>query len=190
MSVYFQERRNDLAITKERRHQLVAQYGEILKQSDGFVVTEFNRLPMGKINDLRAKLRPIGGKFVVTKNTLFGIALKNAGWPVPDALLKGSVAVSYGSGNFPTIAKETLAFIKDNSEQLQVKGGIMIASILRANDVETLATLPSLDELRAQLAGLIVTPASTLLGVIDAATGQVVNVLHAYVEERGGSSAA
>ncbi|MFN8376941.1 MAG: hypothetical protein U0694_29210, partial [Anaerolineae bacterium] len=73
---------------------------------------------------------------------------------------------------------------------LQVKGGIMIASILRANEVETISTLPSLDEMRAQLAGLIVTPASTLLGVIDAATGQVVNVLHSYVEDRGGNSAA
>jgi large subunit ribosomal protein L10 len=179
-----------LAITKERRHQLVAQYGDILKQSDGFVVTEFTRLPMSKINDLRAKLRPLGGKFVVTKNTLFSLALQNAGWPVPEALLKGSVAVSYGTGNFPAIAKETLGFIKDNSEQLQVKGGIMIASILRADDVQTLASLPSMDQLRAELAGLIVTPASTLLGVIDAATGQVVNVLHSYVEDRGGSSAA
>ncbi|NWF69937.1 MAG: 50S ribosomal protein L10 [Chloroflexi bacterium] len=179
-----------MAITKQRRHELVALYGEIISKSDGFVITEFNRLPTAKINDLRARLRGIDGKFVITKNTLFGLALKNAGWPVPEQLLKGSVAVSYGTGNFPAIAKETLAFIKDNSEQLQVKGGIMIASILRANDVEMLSTLPGLDEMRAQLAGLIVTPASALLGVIDAATGQVVNVLHAYVEERGGQSAA
>ncbi|MFN8373023.1 MAG: 50S ribosomal protein L10 [Anaerolineae bacterium] len=68
---------------------MVALYSEIITKSDGFVVTEFNRMPMSKINDLRAKLRPMGGKFVVTKNTLFGLALKNAGWPVPDALLKG-----------------------------------------------------------------------------------------------------
>jgi large subunit ribosomal protein L10 len=180
-----------LAITKQRRQELVALYGDIITKSDGFVLTEFSRLPTGKINDLRAKLRPIGGKFVITKNTLFSIALKNAGWPVPDDLLKGPVAVSYGNGNFPAIAKETLGFIKDNSEAVQVKGGIMIASILRANEVEIMATLPSMDELRAQLAGLIVSPASTLLGVVDAATGQVVNVLHSYVEDRnGGESAA
>lgn len=178
-----------MAITKARRKELVSLYGDIIGKSDGFVVTEYNRLPMGKINDLRAKLRPIGGKFVITKNTLFSLALKNAGWPVPDDLLKGTVAVSYGIGNFPAIAKETLGFIKDNSEQLSVKGGIMIASILRANEVETMSTLPSMDEMRAQLAGLIVTPASTLLGVIDAATGQVVNVVHAYIEDRGGNAA-
>lgn len=178
-----------MAITKQRRHELVALYGEILTKSDGFVVTEYNRLSMPKINDLRAKLRPINGKFVITKNTLFTIALKNAGWPVPEALLKGPVAVSYGFGNFPAIAKETLGFIKDNSEQLSVKGGIMLATILRANEVETMSTLPSMDEMRAQLAGLIVTPASTLLGIIDSATGQVVNVIHSYIEDRGGNAA-
>jgi large subunit ribosomal protein L10 len=178
-----------LAITKQRRHELVALYTDIITKSDGFVVTEYSRLPMPKINDLRAKLRPIGGKFVITKNTLFSIALKNAGWPVPDELLKGPVAVAYGLGNFPAIAKEALGFIKDNSEQLSVKGGIMVASILRASEVETMSTLPSMDEMRAQLAGLIVTPASTLLGVIDAATGQVVNVIHSYIDDRGGNAA-
>lgn len=178
-----------MAITKERRKELVALYTDIITKSDGFVVTEYNRLPMPKINDLRAKLRPIGGKFVITKNTLFSIALKNAGWPVPDEYLKGPVAVAYGLGNFPAIAKEALGFIKDNSEQLSVKGGIMVASILRASEVETMSTLPSMDEMRAQLAGLIVTPASTLLGVIDAATGQVVNVIHSYIDDRGGNAA-
>ncbi|MFN8373024.1 MAG: hypothetical protein U0694_09115 [Anaerolineae bacterium] len=69
--------------------------------------------------------------------------------------------MSYGNGNFPAIAEETLG-VHQGQQQLQVKGGIMIASILRANEVETISTLPSLDEMRAQLAGLIVTPASTL----------------------------
>ncbi len=179
-----------MAITKQRRQELVALYGEIISKSDGFVLTEFNRLPTGKLNDLRAKLRPIGGKFVITKNTLFTIALKNAGWPVPEDLLKGPVAVAYGIGNFPAIAKEALGFIKDNSEQAKVKGGLMVASILRANEVEMISSLPPLEDLRAQLAGLIVSPASTLLGVVDAATGQVVNVLHAYIEDHGGESAA
>lgn len=176
-----------MTITRERKEELVATYTEMIAHSDGFVLAEYNRLPTPKVNALRDKLRPIGGKFVIAKNTLFGLALRQAGWPVPEDMLKRPTAVVFGQGNFPAIAKEALAFFgdKDNTELISVKGGVMIASILKAKDVETISTLPSLDELRAQLAGLLTTPASLLLGVLDAATGQVVNVLHAYVNKDG-----
>jgi large subunit ribosomal protein L10 len=176
-----------VAITRQRKEELLSLYTEIIQHADGFVLAEYNRLSTPKINTLRANLRKINGKFVITKNTLFTKALKDAGWPVPTELLKGSVAVAYGQGNFPQIAKEILAFMgdKENTELLKNKGGVMIASILRAQDVETISSLPSLDELRAQLAGLIVQPAASLVGIIDSATGQLVNVLQAYVTDRG-----
>jgi large subunit ribosomal protein L10 len=181
-----------LTITRARKEELLTEYTEMIKHSDGFVLTEFNRLPMPRINDLRKRLRPMNGKFVIMKNTLFAKALKEAGWPVPDSMMKGPVAVAFGKGNFPQIAKEMLAFMgdKDITELLKSKGGVMVASILRADEVETISTLPSLDELRAQLAGLIVQPAAAVVGIIDAATGQVVNVIQAYVKDRGGDEAA
>lgn len=181
-----------MAITKERRAELVKLYGEIIGQSDGFVLAEFNKMPMPKINELRAKLRPINGKFVVAKNTLFSLALKNAGWPVQDDLFHGPLAIAYGSGNFAAIAKETLAFIgaAENAEMLKVKGGVMVASILRTDQVEAISKLPGLDELRAQLAGLIAAPMTGLVGVINSATGQLVNVLQAYTNKEGGDAAA
>lgn len=172
-----------MAITRARKEELVALYGEILKSSNGFVITEFRGLPMGKVNDLRAKLRDVNGAYVVTKNTLFTIALRNAGMPVPENLLVGPVATGFADGNISALAKAMLAFEKDNPENFIIRGGVVGGSVLTAAQVQAISELPSLEELRAQLAGLVLQPASGLLGVINAATGGIVNVLDAFVQK-------
>lgn len=177
-----------MAITREKREELVATYDEVLTQSDGFVVLEYKQLTVARTQDLRRKMRASSGQYMVTKNTLFKHSLEKNGWPIPESLLKGSTAVAFGKGNFPGIAKEVLNFVKDLPELLVVKGGVMGTTILSANDVEAVSNLPTIDELRAQLAGLIVQPASGLVGVIQAATSDIVNVLQAYLNDREGAA--
>lgn len=172
-----------MAITKQRKEQLVAQYNAILTQSDGFVIIESKGLNVQQVEDLRAKIRDVDGQYVVTKNTLFKIALTNTGWPVPENGLKGPVSIAFGKGNFPKVARVILDFMKDLSEKMALKGGVVGGNVLSGPQVETVSNLPPLDDLRAQLAGLIVAPATGLVSVISAATGQVVNVLQAYVDK-------
>ncbi len=181
-----------MAITRERKEQLVAEYSRQLSLTDGFIVTEYRGLTVEKVDDLRNRLREAAGSYTVTKNTLFSIALKNGGWPVPEKLLLGPVAVVFGNGNLPAVAKTVQAFQKDNPELFIVKGGVVSGSIFGANDVEAVANLPTIDEIHAQLAGLLVQPASALAGLLASATGQIVNVLQAYTDKanEGGGEAA
>lgn len=180
-----------LAISKAKRAELLSKYVEVLQRTNGFVIVESSGMTVQQVNQLRAKVRDARGQYMVTKNTLLTKALQQLGWPVPDDLLKGPVSVAFGLDNFPGVAKAVLDFTqtRDLEEKIRLKGGLMPDSILNAGKVEIISNLPSLDELRAQLAGLIVQPATGLVSVIQAATGQVINVIHAYVEEKGGEAA-
>ncbi len=174
-----------MAITRERKEELVALYQELLSATNGFILTENRGLTMGQMNDLRARLRDVQGRYVIAKNTLFGIALRDAGWPVPEDLLAGPTAVAFGDGNFPAVAKIVLAFARENEEIFKIKGGVMAGQIITGQQVEAVSTLPSIDELRAQLAGLIVQPAAGLVSVLNVGTAQIVQVLQAYLQSKG-----
>jgi large subunit ribosomal protein L10 len=179
-----------LAITKARKEELVAQYTDILQSASGFIITEYRGMTMGDFNTLRNKLRETGGSYVVTKNTLFSIALRQNNWAVPEELLLGPVATAFADGNLPGLAKLLLDFKKDHEETFVIKGGVMGENVLSAAEVEAISKLPSLDELRAQIAGLLVQPATGLVSVLNGATANIVNVLNAYVQENSEGEAA
>jgi large subunit ribosomal protein L10 len=178
-----------LAITKERKEELVAAYSDMLANTDGFIVTEYRGLTVAKLDELRDKLREASGTYAVTKDTLFTIALKQQDWPVPSDLLIGPTAVAFGNGNLPAVAKTIQSFKKDNDETFVIKGGVLDGNIFNAAEVEAISSLPTMDELHAQLAGLVVQPAALLAGLLDSATSQVVNVLQAYLQENENTAA-
>jgi large subunit ribosomal protein L10 len=180
-----------VAISRARKEELVAQYSDLLGRTNGFIIIESRGLPVTEIDVLRKGIRDAQGAYLVTKNTLFTRALQELGWPVPDDLLKGPTAVAFGLDNFPAVAKAVLDFTtgRDRVEKTGVKGGVMTGQIIDPAKVEMISKLPSLDELRSQLAGLIVQPATGLVSVLNSATGQIVNVLNAYVNKEGGEAA-
>lgn len=178
-----------MAISRERKEELVAHYAELLGATNGFILTENRGLTVGQMNDLRARLREVQGKYIIAKNTLFGIALRSAGWPVPEDLLEGPTAVAFGNGNLPAVAKIVLAFARENEEIFKIKGGVMAGQVITSQQVEAVSTLPSIEELRAQLAGLIVQPAAGLVSVLNAGTAQLVQVLQAYVQSKSSEAA-
>jgi len=181
-----------LAISKERKQALVAQYSTLLEQTNGFVIVEYRGLSVPETDILRAQVREAGGLYIVAKNTLFTKALQDRGWPIPDDLLQGPVAVAFGMDNLPGVAKAVLEFTADKTREgkIGVTGGVMTGQILDAKKVSAVSMLPSLDEMRAQLIGLIVAPATGIVSVINAANGQIVNVIQAYLDEKGGGEAA
>ena len=172
-----------MAITRERKVALVADYGQLLQNTSGFILTGYSGLSVPQLHDLRLRLRENNATYVVTRNNLFKRALLANDWPVPEALLQGPVATAFANGDMSGMAKTLLAFRREYEERFVVKGGVMDGELLGPEALEALSRLPSLDELRATLAGLVVQPAAGIAGVLNAATVDIVNVLQAYVQE-------
>ena len=175
-----------MPISKARKEELVAEYVDILNECDGFIVVRTQGLSVSQIQGMRNALREQNGRYLVAKNTLIKKALQTADWTVPEHLLTGPVAYIFGRDNMPGVSKALLKHIEDEdfAEKMQVTGGIMSGDILDARQVEDVSKLPTLDELRAQLAGLVVSPAQGIVDVIHQATGGVVNVLQAYLDKQ------
>ncbi len=172
-----------MAITRSRKEELLGVYRDLISQASGIVITEYKGITVAQVNQVRDKLRDVQGVYAVTKNTLFLIALREAGWPAPENLFTGSTAVIFGAANFPQVAKAAVGFNKDLEGFYAVKGGIMTGTLLNAAQVEAVSNLPSLEELRSQLAGLIAQPASGVVGVLNSAVAAVPQVLQAYVSK-------
>lgn len=180
-----------MALTRERKDELVSSYVNLLNTTSGFVIIQYAGMPTKDIDSLRLKIRDARGEYVATKNTLMVKALQQCGWPVPDDLLKGPSAVVFGGDNLPGVAKVVLDFLADkDAQKLAVKGGVMTGEIFGKDKVDAISKLPTLDEIRAQLAGLIVAPATGLVTVLQAANSQVVNVLQAYLDKHNEGDAA
>ena len=171
-----------MAITKKRRSELVQEYGELLKKSEALIITSYSGLNMKGIDTLRGKVRDAAGEFHIVKNTLAALALKEAGLPVPEEMLTGSSAIGFAFKDVPGVAKALTDFAKD-SEFVKVKGAVMGSKMLNAKQVEALASLPPLPVVRAQLLGLLNTPATRLTGAIAGGVRQIVNVVKAYADK-------
>lgn len=171
-----------MAISKARKEELVAQYKELLGKSEAIFLTEYTGLTVQKMEALREEIRKADGAFHVTKNTLLALALTEMDQPVPEELLKGQVASGFALGSAPTLAKALVDYAK-TEEDLVLRGGIMDARILNYDEVDALAKLPTLDELRGQLIGMISAPAQNIAQVVAGGVRQLVNVLDAYVKK-------
>jgi large subunit ribosomal protein L10 len=175
-----------LPISRERKQELVAEYKELLDESNGFALVAASGMSVGQTENLRKKIYEAGGVYVVAKNTLLRIALEQAGWAVPTEELQGPTAIVFGRDNFPGVAKAVLGFIKDEKidEKITVKGGGMTGEdVLSPSDVKAVSELPTLPELQAQIIGLIVAPSRNLVTILQNAESGVVNVLQAWLDK-------
>lgn len=182
-----------MPITRERKEELVAQYVEILENSNGFAIVASRGMSVSKVQELRKKIYEAGGQYMVTKNTLLTKALEQAGWQIPGDALSGPTAVAFGIENFPGVAKAVLDFIKneDLDEKMEVQGGVMGGQeVLDAAGVKAVSDLPSLPELQAQIIGLIVSPARSIVTILNNAESGVVNVLQAWLDKDDNEDAA
>ena len=118
----------------------------------------------------------------MVKNTLVRRALDEVGFSVPDEILTGPVGIGFCQQNVAGVAKVISDFAKDN-ELLEVKGGLMGAQFIDQAAIKSLASLPPLEVLQAQLLGVINAPASQLVGVVAGGVRQLVNVFNAYSEQ-------
>jgi large subunit ribosomal protein L10 len=171
-----------LAISKQRKAELVAQYVEQLKQSQGIILADYQGLSVGDIEDIRRAMRPTGGKFQVVKNRLLALALKEVSMSLPDEWLIGPTAIGLCHDEIPPVAK-ALTDAAKNLETLRIKGGLIGTSVLAEEQVRAIADLPPREVLLAQVLGTINAPASRVASIVASGIRQILNVLQAYVDE-------
>jgi large subunit ribosomal protein L10 len=150
----------------------------VFADAGAVVVTHYMGLTVAEMTDLRGRLRSEGAKLKVVKNTLVHKALDGRTGEAGDALFKGPVAIAYGPDPV-SAAKVSTQYAKDN-DKFSVIGAVMGDQVLDASAVSALATLPSLDQLRGKLIGLIQAPATKVAGVLQAPAGQLARVFSAY----------
>jgi len=171
-----------LAITKEKKQELLAGYVDRMSNSQAIILTEYRGLTVASITELRRRMRELGCSFQVVKNTLFELALREAGMPIPTELLKGPVAAGYAGQEIPSTVKALLEFARE-TDILKVTGAIVGNRILDADGIQALATLPPREVLLAQLLGAVQGPMGNLIGTINAPLRELVQVLKARAEQ-------
>jgi large subunit ribosomal protein L10 len=171
-----------LAVSREKKEQLVADYVDKLSRSNAVFLTDYRGLTVSEMETLRAKIREAGGGYSIVKNTLAARALEAANLPVPEDMLKGPMAIGFVYEDIPAVAKVLTDFAKD-TEILQVKGGIMEGNVLSPKQISSLASLPPREVVLAQLLGLIQQPGNRVAGVINAAGNKLAATVKAYTDK-------
>nr|WP_210310227.1 50S ribosomal protein L10 [Aurantimonas sp. DM33-3] len=169
------------AVDRAEKREFVTSLHETFQASGTVVVAHYAGLTVAQMNDYRSKMRVAGGTVRVAKNRLAKIALEGTDAAGISNLFEGQTLIAYSSDPVAA-AKVTNDFAKGN-DKLVILGGSMGATTLDADGVKALATMPSLDELRAKLVGMINTPATRIAGVLQAPAGQLARVFGAYAKK-------
>lgn len=165
-------------MNRTEKEELVAEMREMFANSSTVVVSHYSGLTVAQLEELRGKMREAGASFKVTKNRLTKLALADSKFEGLADLLSGPTAIAF-SEDAVAAAKATVEFAKKN-EKLVVLGGAMDETALDVDGVKALASMPSLDELRGKLVGVLQAPAQKLAAVSQAPAGQLARVFGAY----------
>lgn len=150
----------------------------VFEGAGAVVVTHNLGLTVAEMTDLRGRLRKEGAELKVVKNTLVKKALGGSVGEAGDALFTGPVAIAFASD--PVSAAKVATDYAKGNEKFAVIGGLMGEQVLDKAAISALATLPSLDQLRGKIIGLIQAPATKIAGVLQAPAGQLARVMGAY----------
>lgn len=168
----------DEKVERAEKQELVTSLHDVFSDAASVVVVHYDGLSVAEITDLRSQMRAEGASLKVTKNRLTRLALKGTDYEGITDLFTGPTAIGFADD--PVSAPKVLSkFAKDN-EKLRVLGGGMGSTVLDQAGVKALASLPSLDELRGKLVGLLQAPAQKVASVTQAPAGQLARVFGAY----------
>ena len=163
---------------RSQKADLVDQLKQVFSETSVVVVTRNHGLSVDQSTDLRNKMRDAGAQFKVAKNRLALIALEGSRYKPIGDLLKGPTALATSTDPVAA-AKIAVEFAKTN-DKLEIVGGAMGDTVLDVNGIKALAELPSLDELRGTLIGLIQAPASKIARTVSEPGAQLARIFQAY----------
>jgi len=167
-------------LNRTEKAELVSTMAGVFSKATLVVVTRYSGLTVEEITDLRGKMRAAGASYKVTKNRITRLALDGTRYKSIDGLFKGPTAIAYSDD--PVAAAKVAVEYAEKNEKLVVIGGALGGTVLDANGVKALATLPSLDQLRGKILGLIQAPATKIAGILQAPGGQLARVLAAHAK--------
>jgi len=163
---------------RDQKKQFVKNFKDILDNVGILVVTHYSGLKTTQTDELRLKIKEVGGKFIIVKNSLMKIILKDHKNNNFKALFNGPIALAYSEDEV-SAAKVTVNFSKDN-DKLLILGGMIGDKFLEQKDVLEIAALPSLDEIHAKLVSLIQTPARNIAYALKFSANKLARVFNEY----------
>lgn len=163
------------------KKESITELSGVFKTSNTVVVAHYSGLSVAQMQTLRKQMKLAGAQVKVAKNRLAKIALKDTDAASIAPLLKGPTVLAY-SGDPVAAPKVAVDFAKAN-EQFVILGGSMGKTALDLNGIKALASLPSLDELRGKIVGLLVSPATKIAQLINAPAAKVARVVQAYASK-------
>jgi large subunit ribosomal protein L10 len=165
-------------LDRAAKSELVGTLGELFKATKVVVVAHYSGLTVVQMQTLRRQMKHAGASVKVAKNRLAKIALEGSDVASIARLLKGPTLIAYSVD--PVAAPKVAVDFAKNHERFVILGGAMGTTTLDPNGVKALAALPSLDELRAKIVGLLVAPATKIAQVVNAPAAKVARVVAAY----------
>ena len=172
-----------MAISKEKKKEIVDQYGDWLEKSKAFVIAEYLGMTVKDMDELRTRVREAGGEFHVIKNTLMKRVLEKGGLDYEEDHFLETTAIGFAFEDAPALAKAMSDFAKESSF-LKIKAGYLDRRLMSTAEVVALANLPPLPVMRARLMSTILAPASQLTRTLAEPGRQIAAVLNAFGEAK------
>ena len=163
---------------RSQKADSVAQLNAVFKEAGVVVVTRNLGLSVAQSTDLRGKMREAGASFKVAKNRLARLALNDTAYAGLSDYLTGPTAIAYSTD--PVAAAKAAVDFAKTTDRIEIVGGSMGGQLLDEAGVKALASMPSLDELRARLIGLVNAPATKIAQVVNAPAAKLARVFGAY----------
>ena len=151
-------------MNKDRKKLYIEEMKNFFDKTNSILVTHYQGLTVKQIDELRSEMRKHGILFKITKNRITKLALEGSKFKKLENLFSGPTAIAF-SDDAITSAKILTKFAKSNSN-LKIIGGIMEEEPLTVEDVEKIATLPTLNEARAQIVGILTIPAQKIISIL------------------------
>jgi len=168
-------------VERTEKREFVASMNEVFANAGAVVVAHYAGITVSEMSTFRTKMKEAGGTVKVAKNRLAKLALEGTEVDHISDLFQGQTLICY-SDDPVSAPKVAVEFAKAN-ENLVILGGAMGATNLDTNGVKALASLPSLDELRGKIVGLVQAPATKIAQVVNAPAGQLARVVGAYSQK-------
>lgn len=172
-----------MGMSRARKESEIVELRNRIDSSGVVVVVHYSGLTVAKMTELRSNLLKEGGSFKVTKNTLASLAIKGTQYEGIGKYFTGPTGIA--TSDDPVIAARVVNDFAKENEKLVIIGGGMGEKVLSKEDVVQLASLPSLDELRSKLVGLLVAPATKIARITQTPAQMMVGVTKAYGEKQG-----
>ena len=167
---------------KNKKSDLIAKIKQRFQESEAVFVVNQNRLTVAETEDVRKQLRAVQSVYLVAKNTLARLAVKDTDFECVSEKLGGQTALVF-SKDITGSAKVVSEYASKSDEKLSVVCGGYQGKMLSVAEIKTLASLPSMDELRAKIVAVIQTPAQRMATLSQAPASQLARVLKAYSEK-------